>query len=85
VREAAEGLFRQLSDAGVETLLDDRDSRPGVKFADAELFGIPHRVVVSERGLGSGKLEYRSRTAETSEEFPAAEAVGFLRARLAAG
>jgi len=84
VREAAARLYRELSDAGVEVLLDDRDSRPGVKFADAELFGIPHRVVVSDRGLGAGRLEYRSRTSETSEEFPAAEAIGFVRARLAA-
>jgi prolyl-tRNA synthetase len=85
VRDSAERLYRELSDAGVEVLLDDRDARPGVKFADAELFGIPHRVVVSERGLGSGKCEYRARTAETSEEFPAAQAAGFVRARLAAG
>jgi prolyl-tRNA synthetase len=85
VRDTAERLYRELTDAGVETLLDDRDARPGVKFADAELFGIPHRVVVSERGLAAGRLEYRGRTAETSEEFPAAQAVGFLRARLAAG
>jgi prolyl-tRNA synthetase len=84
VREAAERLYRELSDAGVEVLLDDRDSRPGVKFADAELFGIPHRVVVSDRGLGAGKLEYRGRKSETSEEFPAAQAIGFVRARLAA-
>ncbi|HTL50456.1 MAG TPA: proline--tRNA ligase [Steroidobacteraceae bacterium] len=84
VRDAAEGLYRELSNAGVEVLLDDRDSRPGVKFADAELFGIPHRVVVSDRGLGAGKLEYRGRTSETSEEFPAAQAIGFVRARLAA-
>jgi prolyl-tRNA synthetase len=84
VREAAGLLYRELSDAGVEVLLDDRDSRPGVKFADAELFGIPHRVVVSDRGLGAGKLEYRGRTSETSEEFPAAQAIGFVRARLAA-
>ena len=85
VRDAAERLYRELSDAGVEVLLDDRDARPGVKFADAELYGIPHRVVVSERGLGAGKYEYRARTAETSEEFPAAQAAGFVRARLAAG
>ncbi len=84
VRDAAERLYRELSDAGVEVLLDDRDSRPGVKFADAELFGIPHRVVVSDRGLGAGKLEYRGRKSETSEEFPAAQAIGFVRARLAA-
>ena len=50
VREAAEGLYAELTDAGYEVLLDDRDARPGVKFADAELLGIPHRLVVSEQG-----------------------------------
>jgi prolyl-tRNA synthetase len=85
VREAAERLYRELGAAGVEALLDDRDARPGVKFADAELFGIPHRVVVSERGLASGRLEYRERRAEASEEFAADRAVEFVRARLEAG
>jgi prolyl-tRNA synthetase len=85
VREAALGLYRELGEAGVEVLLDDRDARPGVKFADAELFGIPHRIVVSERGLAAGRLEYRHRRAEASEEFPRAQAVDFVRARVAAG
>ena len=85
VREAALALYRDLGDAGLEVLLDDRDARPGVKFADAELFGIPHRVVVSDRGLAAGRLEYRHRRAEASEEFPLAEAVSFLRGRVAAG
>ena len=70
VREAALALYRELGDAGIEVLLDDRDARPGVKFADAELFGIPHRIVVSERGLAAGRLEYRHRRAEANEEFP---------------
>jgi prolyl-tRNA synthetase len=85
VREAAEQLYLALGDAGIEVLLDDRDARPGVKFADAELFGIPHRVVVSERGLAAGRLEYRHRRAEASEEFPATGALEFLRGRVAAG
>jgi prolyl-tRNA synthetase len=85
VRERALALYRELGDAGIEALLDDRDARPGVKFADAELFGIPHRVVVSDRGLASGKLEYRHRRAEASEEFPADRALEFLRGRIAAG
>ena len=85
VRAAAERLYGELADGGVEVLLDDRDARPGVKFADAELFGIPHRLVVSERGLGAGKLEYRGRKDEASVDFPAAQAVGFVRARLADG
>src|SRR5262245_566310 len=84
VRDAAERLYDELGAAGIEALLDDRDARPGVKFADAELFGIPHRVVVSERGLSAGRLEYRERTAEASEEFAADRAVEFVRARLAA-
>ena len=61
VREAAEDLYRDLTERGLEVLFDDRDVRPGVKFADAELIGIPHRLVVSERGLAAGELEYRHR------------------------
>jgi prolyl-tRNA synthetase len=85
VREAALALYRELKSAGLEVLLDDRDARPGVKFADAELFGIPHRVVVSDRGLAAGRLEYRHRRAEASEEFPREEAAAFLRRRVDAG
>ena len=61
LREAAEALYQELSDAGLEVLFDDRNARPGVKFADAELIGIPHRVVISDRGLEAGELEYRHR------------------------
>ena len=61
LREAAEQLYSELQDMGLEVLFDDRDARPGVKFADAELIGIPHRIVISERGLESGELEYRHR------------------------
>ncbi len=85
VRERALALYRELGDAGIEVLLDDRDARPGVKFADAELCGIPHRVVVSERGLAAGKLEYRHRRAESSEDIPGEGTLEFLRGRLAAG
>ena len=84
VRETAEALYRELAAAGVEVLLDDRDARPGVKFADAELTGIPHRVVVSDRGIESGRLEYRHRRASANEDFPMAEAASFIRARMAA-
>ena len=61
VREAAEALYRKLEERGIETVLDDRGLRPGQMFADLELIGIPHRVVVSERGLAAGTLEYRHR------------------------
>jgi prolyl-tRNA synthetase len=84
VRDASELLYRDLARAGIEVLLDDRDARPGVKFADAELIGIPHRVVVSERGLDAGRLEYRHRRASENEEIPMPQAVEFIAARLKA-
>jgi prolyl-tRNA synthetase len=65
-------------------LYDDRDARPGVKFADAELLGIPHRVTVGERGLEAGKLEYRNRRDTESQEFPLENALAFVRSKLAA-
>src|SRR5215468_6633401 len=83
VREVSDRLYAELTAAGFEVLYDDRDARPGVKFADAELLGIPHRLVVAERGLEAGRLEYRHRRDTSSTEFPADEALTFLRARLA--
>ena len=82
VRESADALYAELVAAGIEVLYDDRDERPGVKFADAELLGIPHRVVVAERALAAGKLEYRHRRASASEDFPREQALAFLRERL---
>jgi prolyl-tRNA synthetase len=61
VREASEDLYAELQQLGIDVLFDDRDARPGVKFADAELIGIPHRLVISDRGLEAGELEYRHR------------------------
>ena len=84
VREVSDRLYAELGAAGIEVLYDDRDARPGVKFADAELLGIPHRLVVAERGLEAGKLEYRHRRDSASTEFTAADALAFLRARLGA-
>jgi len=81
VKDTAERLYSELQAAGYDVLLDDRDERPGVKFADSELIGIPHRVVVGERGLEAGKLEYRHRRAEAAEEFPATDALAFLRGK----
>jgi len=82
VRAVADALYAELSAAGIEVLYDDRDARPGVKFADAELLGIPHRVVVGERGLDAGTLEYRHRRATDSEDFPQHAAIEFIRSRL---
>ena len=61
LRDAAEALYSELTALGLEVLFDDRDVRPGVKFADADLVGIPHRLVISERGVAAGELEYRHR------------------------
>ena len=69
VRDAAERLYTELSARGLEVLFDDRDARPGVKFADAELIGIPHRLVVSERNLAEDALEYRHRRDEESQKL----------------
>lgn len=61
MKEAAEKLYQQLRARGIETLLDDRDERPGVKFADMELIGIPHHFVIGDRSLQEGVIEYKSR------------------------
>ncbi len=82
VAEQAGKLYAELLDAGVEVFFDDRDARPGVKFADVELIGIPHRVVIGDRGLKNGVLEYRGRRDSESTEVPLAEVHGFLQARL---
>ena len=82
VREAADALYRELTDAGIEVLLDDRDERPGVMFADMELIGIPHRIVVGERGLKEGVVEYQGRRDKEAQKLLRAEAVARLRAML---
>lgn len=79
VREASEQLYNELSSAGLDVLFDDRDARPGVKFADAELLGIPHRLVVSERGLANGELEYRQRRDTESRNIKREEALNLLQ------
>jgi prolyl-tRNA synthetase len=62
--------------------MDDREERPGVLFADMDLIGIPHRVVLSERGLAAGNAEYKSRRDEQPRDLPLGEVVAFLKARL---
>ncbi len=81
VAEAADALYRELLAAGIDAALDDRGLRPGAMFADIELIGIPHRVVVSERGLAAGTFEYRARSATDSEQLDRAS----LLSRLGAG
>jgi prolyl-tRNA synthetase len=82
VREVSDRLYGELCACGIEVLFDDRDARPGVKFADAELLGIPHRLVVGERGLEGGRLEYRGRRDTENHDFALNEAVAFIRSRL---
>jgi prolyl-tRNA synthetase len=82
VRAAAETLYAALAEAGVEVLYDDRDARPGVKFADAELLGIPHRLVLGERGLDAGTCEYRGRRATENQDIPLDSAVAFIKSQL---
>ena len=79
--EAAKTLYNDLQTAGFEVLFDDRDARPGVKFADADLVGIPHRIVVGERGVKEGKVEYRHRRSGSEEQVGLADVLDFLRAR----
>ena len=84
VRDAADGIYAQLVAAGVDVVLDDRDERPGVMFADWELVGVPLRVTVGERSLKEGKVELVVRRGLHTEAVPLANAVDALRERLAA-
>jgi prolyl-tRNA synthetase len=82
VREAAEQLHDALEAAGIEALLDDRNARPGVMFADMELIGIPHRIVIGERSLDDGMMEYRGRRDSDNTMIPADEIVTFIKDKL---
>jgi prolyl-tRNA synthetase len=83
VREAAEKLYAELQAAGIDVLLEDRDERPGVLFADMDLLGIPHRLVLSDRGLAAGTIEYKGRRQAEPENAPLASALAFLREKFA--
>jgi prolyl-tRNA synthetase len=75
VREASDKLYAELKDLGVDVLMDDRKERPGVLFADMDLIGIPHRIVISDRGLDAGTVEYKYRRAEDNENWPIEQVV----------
>ena len=83
IRAAADILYAALIAAGIDALLDDRDERPGVMFADMELIGVPHRLVVSEKGLAAGTVEYKGRREDKPSLLPEGEAVASIRTRLA--
>ena len=82
VNETTERLYSELQAAGIDVLLDDRKERPGVKFADMELIGIPHRVVISDRGLQNGTLEYKGRSDAEREDVTASTLVDMLKAKI---
>ncbi|MES2784043.1 MAG: proline--tRNA ligase [Pseudomonadota bacterium] len=84
VQAMAEKLHDDLAAAGVDVLLDDRGERPGAMFADWELIGVPHRIVISDRGLKEGQLEYQHRRDAAATKVPAAEVLGFIQSRLQA-
>lgn len=83
VKEQTEKLYTELLDAGVDVIVDDRGLRPGAMFADWELIGVPHRVVIGERGLKEGKLEYQGRRDTEATAVSVDEMVGFIKAKFA--
>jgi prolyl-tRNA synthetase len=82
VQQATDALYEKFKAAGIDVLLDDRDARPGVKFADAELIGIPHRIVIGDRGLSAGNLEYRHRRETESADILKDDAVAYIGHKL---
>ncbi|MDY0975450.1 proline--tRNA ligase [Massilia sp. CFBP9012] len=82
VKEATEQLYAELQAAGIDVIVDDRGLRPGAMFADWELIGVPHRVVIGERGLKEGNLEYQGRRDEAASAVAVADMVAFIKGKL---
>ncbi len=82
VKEKADEIYQQLLNAGIDVLLDDRGLRPGVAFADMELIGIPHRLILGERGLDNGMIEYKNRQSGEGEDFPLDEVIAAIKQKL---
>ncbi|HID49545.1 MAG TPA: proline--tRNA ligase, partial [Chromatiales bacterium] len=82
LRDAVEALYAELAAVGIEVLLDDRKERAGVMFADMELIGIPHRIVLGERGLDKGMVEYKARRDANSQDIPLDGIVRYLQEKL---
>ena len=83
LKVAAEQLYQELQAAGIEVLFDDRKVRAGFMFSDMELIGIPHCIILGDRGLDAGTIEYKVRTSQENEEIPLTEIITFLKAKLA--
>ena len=79
VKKTADALYQELREIGIDAIYDDRLTRPGIKFAEAELIGIPHRIVVSEKVLSMGKLEYQSRKDTKAVNLRKDEIIKLLR------
>lgn len=82
VKEQTEKLYAEMAAAGIDVIVDDRGLRPGAMFADWELIGVPHRIVIGERGLKEGNLEYQGRRDEAASSVPVAEMVAFIKGKL---
>ncbi len=82
LQKAVEKMYAELNDAGIEVLLDDRKERPGIMFADMELIGVPHRIVMSDRGLDNGTVEYKGRRDAENQDVPLEGMEGFLEGKL---
>jgi len=83
LKVAAEQLYQDLQAAGIEVLFDDRKVRAGFMFSDMELIGIPHCIILGDRGLDAGTIEYKGRTSQENEEIPLVELITFLKAKFA--
>ncbi|GAB3476626.1 proline--tRNA ligase [Marinomonas epiphytica] len=82
VRTQCDDLYQKFKAQGIDVILDDRKERPGVKFADCELLGIPHRIVVGDKGLAKGLLEYKHRTDKDNTDLPLDEAISFINQKI---
>ncbi|MBD3634489.1 MAG: proline--tRNA ligase [Methylophaga sp.] len=82
VKEKAEEIYQQLIAAGIDVLFDDRGLRPGVAFADMELMGIPHRLILGERGLDNGQIEYKNRRTGDGEDLPLDDVISAIKQKL---
>jgi prolyl-tRNA synthetase len=83
VAEAAQKIYDELMEQGIDVLFDDRSERPGVMFSDMDLIGIPHRIVIGERGLDNGMIEYKYRRDEKPQDIAEDEFMAFLMQQLA--
>jgi len=82
VAERTEAIYKELCDLGIDVLMDDRNERPGFKFADMELIGIPHRIVISERGIKNGTLEYKGRRDSENTDIAMEDGMAFIKEKL---